>query len=523
MAVSEKDAGMPSSEDAVYPEIADSSSIPKQNAFQRLLHRTNDLDDLGRDILQQSLQFDEAQLEADAKKVRRKLDFIVLPMVYDDNHMLSFLDKQTLNYSLPYGLRADTHMTLGDYSWVASALYFGWIVAAWPWNIALQRFPIAKLIGGMLFVWGMLCMLQAAVFNFSGFFAIRFFLGMMEACISPAWVLLTSMLWTRDEQSMRTSIWLSTNGISSILGSLLSYGSGQAVGLKIPNWKLIYLIVGALTFLWGLVIITYLPDGPHNARMLTPHERMVAVWRVSKNQIGLKHGTLKPYQIREALLDGKCYLLYASGIAVGILNGGVANFLSAIIQGFGYDALRTSLMQAPGGAFEIVACVFFGWVSQRSKMVGPAIILGCIPGMAGLIGILKIPIENRLALTACCWLQNCLGPCVVLNWTVPGLNVSGHTKRTAVMGTYFVMYIAGNIAGPHLFLDAEVPRYPTAIKGLCGSYGALMVLQGLYMLWCWIENRRRDRANEHVHGDQKLIEGYEDMTDKENKHFRYRL
>lgn len=55
--------------------------VPKGNAFQRLVHRKNDLNELGRDMLQQSLQYDRAQLEADAIKVRWKLDLIVLPMV----------------------------------------------------------------------------------------------------------------------------------------------------------------------------------------------------------------------------------------------------------------------------------------------------------------------------------------------------------------------------------------------------------------------------------------------------------
>jgi MFS family permease len=94
----------------------------------------------------------------------------------------------------------------------------------------------------MLFVWGIVCMLQATVFNFAGFFTVRFFLGMLEGCVSPAWVLLTSMLWTREEQSLRSSIWLCTNGVSSILGSLLAYGSGMATDLTISNWKLIFLV-----------------------------------------------------------------------------------------------------------------------------------------------------------------------------------------------------------------------------------------------------------------------------------------
>lgn len=129
-----------------------------------------------------------------------------------------------------------------DYSWVASALYFGWLIGAYPSNLALQHFPVGKFVGSIMFVWGILCMLQATVFNFSGFFAIRFFLGLVEACISPAWVLLTSMLWTRSEQPLRTSFWISVNGVSNILGALLSWGLGHADQADIANWKLVFLV-----------------------------------------------------------------------------------------------------------------------------------------------------------------------------------------------------------------------------------------------------------------------------------------
>lgn len=169
-------------------------------------------------------------------------------------YLISFLDKQTLNFSNSYGLQADTNMTGNDYSWVASALNFGWLLTAYPWNLALQRYPIGRLIGVMLFVWGSMCMLQAAVFDFGGFFAVRFFLGAPEAVVSPAFILLTSMFWEKEEQSLRSSFWLACNGFASIIGALLAYGSGHAEGLTIPNWKLIYLIAGCMTILWGVVV-----------------------------------------------------------------------------------------------------------------------------------------------------------------------------------------------------------------------------------------------------------------------------
>lgn len=58
--------------------------------------------------------------------------------------------------------------------------------------------------------------------------------------------------------------------------------------------------------------------------------------------------------------------------------------------------------------------------------------------MAGLIGILKIDIENRMALVGMCWLQGILGSPVILNWTLPGLNTAGNTKRSTVLGVQII-------------------------------------------------------------------------------------
>jgi hypothetical protein len=283
-------------------------------------------------------------------------------------------------------------------------------------------------------------------------------------------------------------------------------------------------IVGAMTMVWGVVILLYLPDGPHNAKMLSDYERVVAVWRVSKNQMGIKHSQIKTSQIKEALLDGRCLLVCMIGMGVGIVNASITNFMSSIIKGLNFDSLKTSLMQAPGGAFEVVGCVTLGYLSRFKNMLGITIILGCLPGMAGLVGILKIPIENRYALLGMCWMQNVLGSPIILSWATPGINVAGHTKRSTVLALYFVCYVVGNIVGPHMFLTSESPRYPTAIKGLLGTYCAVIFFQGIYTLWCWMENRRRDKLGMHAQVfEEELLEGFEDLTDRENLHFRYRL
>lgn len=75
-----------------------------------------------------------------------------------------------------------------------------------------------------------------------------------------------------------------------------------------------------------------------------------------------------------------------------------------------------------------------------------------------------------------------------------------------------------------MFLASEAPRYRTAIKGLLGAYCALIVFTIAYWIMCMTQNRLRNRK--HEEGAtllQEGLEGFDDLTDKENHHFRYRL
>lgn len=62
-------------------EVGTSTDVEKGGFRSRFVGQRVDLNELGKSYYQQSLQYDEEQLKRDAVKVRRKLDFIVLPLV----------------------------------------------------------------------------------------------------------------------------------------------------------------------------------------------------------------------------------------------------------------------------------------------------------------------------------------------------------------------------------------------------------------------------------------------------------
>lgn len=107
--------------------------------------------------------------------------------------------------------------------------------------------------------------------------------------------------------------------------------------------------------------------------MFSEYERIVAVWRISKNRTGVQHPKFLAYQVKEALIDPKTYLLLLMGAALGILNGSVTSFMSALIKGFGFSSVRSSLLQMPGGACEVVGTIILGYISTFKNMTGVTI------------------------------------------------------------------------------------------------------------------------------------------------------
>ncbi len=59
---------------------------------------------------------------------------------------------------------------------------------------ALQRFPVGKYLGTCTVIWGTVSCCLAATRNYGDALALRFILGMLQACVSPALILIISQV-----------------------------------------------------------------------------------------------------------------------------------------------------------------------------------------------------------------------------------------------------------------------------------------------------------------------------------------
>jgi predicted MFS family arabinose efflux permease len=439
-------------------------------------------------------------------------------------YMIQFLDKLSLNYASAYTLIPDLGLEGQRYSWVAAIFNFGYLFWALPANYLIQRFPVSKYTGIMILTWSVLLCCHVAAKNYAGMLVLRFLLGMFEASISPAIMNIVSMFYTRGEQPLRMCVFLAFNGVATMVGALLGYGLGHAHSPAVKTWQLIFLVIGLVNFVWAWVFLWAMPDSPSTAKFLSHKQRIVAIDRIAGNMIGVKTTQFQRAQAIEALVDVKVHCLVLIGLGCGVVNGGVSNFASSLIRGFGFDGLYATLLQLPTGAVEFVVVPLCGLAAgyfRDSRCVILAVV--CLLPLGGLLGIRLTPLSQRWSLVGCTWLQYVVGAPVILSWNLLTTNIAGHTKRSTANGLWFLFYAAGNIAGANIFFAKEKPRYFSALTGLIVCYCGMVVIALFLRQWMWWDNKRKDRKYGVRQDEQGVADGFRNQTDMQAKHFRYAL
>lgn len=84
---------------------------------------------------------------------------------------------------------------------------------------------------------GGITLLHTPCQNFASLFVVRFFLGVAEASIVPAFLLSMSMFFTYDEQAVMMPIMWSIGNASPITSGLLSYGVLWSDTGNFAPWK----------------------------------------------------------------------------------------------------------------------------------------------------------------------------------------------------------------------------------------------------------------------------------------------
>lgn len=114
----------------------------------------------------------------------RRLDYKLLPAL-SFLYLLSFLDRSNVGNAKIEGLAKDIHMTGNEYLFGLTIFFLGYVLFEIPAQIILKLWTPRMWLPTITVAWGIVATLIGVVHNKSGFYAIRFFLGLTEAGLFP--------------------------------------------------------------------------------------------------------------------------------------------------------------------------------------------------------------------------------------------------------------------------------------------------------------------------------------------------
>lgn len=331
--------------------------------------------------------------------------------------------------------------------------------------------------------------------------------------------------YTRPEQPFRAGIFYCCNGFGSMIGGILTYGIGQIHSF--PVWKAIFLLCGGVTVIWGIVLLFFLPDSILEAKRFTLEEKALLIARGRLAKTGILNKTVKWNQVGEAFMDPQVWLLFFFVLFNEVINGGYASFGKLIVKGLVTDPLKTTALGIPQGAFQVIWILSGTWIASHYKNQRTTVMaLYNIPTIIGVSLIWRMDrsdYANKIGVLIGYYISGSYVASLVLALQMPSANLGGYTKRTSSSALVFLAYCAGNVIGPHAFLQQESPYYRTgcivilacAVAQVCVAFGLRMMLQ--------MRNKRRDDAAAAAQGQEGEAFDGADATDFENPEFRYLL
>ncbi|CUM66594.1 uncharacterized protein PRCAT00004263001 [Priceomyces carsonii] len=451
----------------------------------------------------------------DEKRLRRKIDRLILPflmIIYG----LQFLDKTLLNYAGVMGIK--DNLQGNEFSNLGTIFYASYFAGEIIVSIMIQKFPIGRLLGCCVALWGAIICFHAATKQYAGLMVLRTLLGLFEAPVAPCLIAITAMWWTKAEQARRTCLWYMMIGVAQIIGSLISFGFQHVKSTNIASWQILFVFMGILTFLVGLLTIYFLPNDPESCSFFTKDEKLATYEHVKVNNTGVKNKTYKPYQIKELLFqDKQTWILTLIMILVLIQNGAITNFTGIIIASFGYSNQLATLIQIPTGVVTVSCTLIAGYCTGKFGNRTLMIIVLCVPSLLGTILIVALKEEQRVGRLFGVYLLNAIEPVIPIIYNWNSVNTSGYTKITTRNALTLCAFCVGNMIGPQTFRETDAPNYiPAKIT--------LIVLNGIIMLLCLVlrfivksENKKKQILE--IGSDNSELDL--DLTDIEKKSFLY--
>ncbi|KAG6067171.1 hypothetical protein E4U32_004548 [Claviceps aff. humidiphila group G2b] len=441
--------------------------------------------------------YDESTLVLDPAAERRlctKFDLRLMPILAT-MYLFYSLDKGSLSNAQTNGLGKDLNFRDGQYNLVVSIFFIPLVLFAPPFSLLATKYGPARALPIMMLAFGSMTLLTAATRNFSGIFAVRWFIGMAEAAFFPTVIYYLTTFYRRGELARRLAVFYAASNMANAFSGLLAFAIFR-IQSRLEPWRYLFLVEGAATVLFAGLAYWLLPRNAATAGFLSEEERGLAFHRI---QVDSSSVVAEEFNFRDALkifAYPSSYVFLAIEVCLGVPLQAVTLFLPQIVQRLGYSTVKTNLYTVAPNVTGAVMLLVLAFASDFLRIRFPLIVLGFVLTCVGFVlyaSLSDVHAQIHVAYFATfmmCWGTS--APSVLLS-TWYNNNIAHEGRRVTLTSVGVPLANVMGLVASNVFRERDAPKYlPALVTTACfGATGAVITgLFGLYMIW---DNKRRDR------------------------------
>ncbi|SCU85724.1 LAFA_0D17370g1_1 [Lachancea sp. 'fantastica'] len=395
--------------------------------------------------------------EVEERRLSRNVVWIIVPLCALIDFVL-YADKATASYTSIFGMWKDTNMDQNKYSNSTTLFYVGYIIGQGNLYF-LQKYPVGRVVAVLSFLWSLIIYLHTVATTYQGIYALRFFLGFVEAIAVPALNVTMGQFLTAEEKSWTAPLFYITCLGNEIVIGFIAFGILHA-NPPIAIWKLFMIVIASISLLVTILVLLLYPNNPSDARFLNVKEKVWVIRRVQKTTgSSIEQKVIKKHQVIEALKDPVSWLFCAFFFCNQLSNNLVYQE-KLLFKEIGVSTLGSTLVSVAYGGFAVICAIIASIIIRKKKnSTAYSVVFWSLFPLAGSIAMVTLPWHEKYALLAmiCICAPKGIAWILMFSWT--STSTSGHTKKITRNALIMFWYGIANIIAPQLWRSNDGPRY----------------------------------------------------------------
>jgi len=362
-------------------------------------------------------------------------------------YLCAYLDRVNVGFA-KLQMMNDLALSETVYGLGAGVFFIGYFLCEVPSNIILHKVGARVWIARIMITWGIVSALFAFVETAWQFYALRFLLGIAEAGLAPGLLLYLTYWFPSYRRARMTVLWFIAIPLSGMVGGPLSgWIMNHFAGVHgWAGWQWMFVLEAVPTVIVGLLVLSYLKDGVHQATWLNDEEKALITRELAEDdQQKVTHAS-----VGEFIRDRRLWLLAAIYFCVVMGQYAITFWLPTLVRNAGVsDPLHIGFMTSLPDLRAIVAMLLVDRSADKHRERRWHLIVPMIAGAIGLSLAAMMGGNSTLSILSLCLAASGILSATSLFWMLPTTLLGGVSAAAGIAAVNSFANLAG-FCSPYL-------------------------------------------------------------------------